>query len=141
MIAINIFVCILIYISTLFFIDGIFRLYNAEGLILNYAVGYYKIRAIGLPLTIFTFSVFGIFRGMQNTYWPRVIIIAGTVLNIVLDYAFVFGIEGFIPAMHIEGAAYASVIAQGFMALLSWILVLKKTPFTLKLSFPFNKEI
>jgi len=140
-IAINIALSILIYIATLFFVDTIFMLYNAEGLILNYAVDYYKIRAIGLPLTIFTFSVFGIFRGLQNTYWPMVISIFGTVLNIVLDYAFVFGIDGFIPAMHIKGAAYASIIAQGFMALLSLILVLKKTPFNLKFTFPFNKEI
>ena len=140
-ITINISLSILIYIITLFFVETIFKLYNAEGLILNYAVDYYKIRAIGLPLTIFTFSVFGIFRGLQNTYWPMVISILGTVLNIVLDYAFVFGIEGFIPAMHIEGAAYASVIAQGFMALLSLVLVLKKKPFRLKFTFPFNKEI
>ena len=140
-IVINISLSILIYVATLFFVETIFKLYNADGLILNYAVDYYKIRAIGLPLTIFTFSVFGIFRGLQNTYWPMVISIFGTVLNIVLDYAFVFGVDGFIPAMHIEGAAYASIIAQGFMALLSLILVLKKTPFNLKFTFPFNKEI
>jgi len=140
-ITINLSLSILIYIITLFFVEFIFKLYNAEGLILNYAVDYYKIRAIGLPLTIFTFSVFGIFRGLQNTYWPMIISIFGTVLNIALDYALVFGIKGFIPAMHIEGAAYASVIAQSFMALLSLILVLKKTPFSLRFTFPFNKEI
>jgi len=140
-IAINISLSVLIYITTLFFVETIFKLYNADGLILNYAVDYYKIRAIGLPLTIFTFSVFGIFRGLQNTYWPMVISIFGTVLNIILDYAFVFGIDGLIPAMHIKGAAYASIIAQGLMAILSLILVLKKTPFNLKLTFPFNKEI
>ena len=140
-IAINITLSILLYIITIFFVEGIFELYNAQGIILNYAVDYYKIRAIGLPLTIFTFSVFGIFRGMQNTYWPMIISIFGTVLNIGLDFALVFGIEGIIPAMHIEGAAYASVIAQGLMALLALVLVLKKTPFNLKLIFPFNKEI
>ena len=140
-IAINIALSILIYIITIFFVDLIFSLYNAEGLILNYAIDYYKIRAVGLPLTIFTFSVFGIFRGMQNTYWPMIISIFGMVLNIGLDYALVFGIEGLIPAMHIQGAAYASVIAQGLMAVLSLVLVLKKTPFNLKLSFPFSKEI
>lgn len=140
-ITINITLSILIYGITLLFVEFIFKLYNAEGLILNYAVDYYKIRAVGLPFTIFTFSVFGIFRGLQNTFWPMVISIIGTVLNIVLDYAFVFGIEGVIPAMHIKGAAYASVIAQGFMALLSLILVIKKTPFNLKFTFPFNKEI
>jgi putative MATE family efflux protein len=78
---------------------------------------------------------------MQNTYWPMVISIFGTLLNIGLDFVLVFGIEGIIPAMHIEGAAYASVIAQGLMAVLALVLVLKKTPFNLKLSFPFNKEI
>jgi putative MATE family efflux protein len=140
-IAINITLSILLYVITIFFVEGIFELYNAQGLILNYAVDYYKIRAIGLPLTIFTFSIFGIFRGMQNTYWPMVISIFGTLLNIGLDFVLVFGIEGIIPAMHIEGAAYASVIAQGLMALLALVLVLKKTPFNLKLSFPFNKEI
>ena len=140
-IAINVVLSALIYFVTLFFVDEIFRLYNAEGLILNYAVDYYKIRAIGLPFTLFTFSVFGVFRGMQNTYWPMVISIIGTVLNIALDYILVFGIEGFIPAMHIQGAAYASVVAQGVMAIIALVLMLKKTPFNLRFMLPFNKEI
>ncbi len=140
-IAINVLLSALIYFVTLFFVDEIFRLYNAEGLILNYAVDYYKIRAIGLPFTLFTFSVFGVFRGMQNTYWPMVISIIGTVLNIALDYILVFGVEGFIPAMHIQGAAYASVVAQAVMAIIALVLMLKKTPFNLRFALPFNKEI
>ena len=138
---INIVVSALIYLVTIFFVDEIFMLYNAEGRILNYAVDYYKVRAIGLPLTLFTFSVFGVFRGMQNTYWPMVISIIGTVLNIVLDYILVFGIDGYIPAMHIQGAAYASVIAQGVMAIAALFLMLRKTPFRLKFVLPFNKEV
>jgi len=140
-IAINIALSIFLYVLTLFFVESIFKLYNAEDLILNYSVSYYKIRAVGLPLTLFVFSVFGIFRGLQNTFWPMIISIVGAVLNVILDIVLVFGIEGFIPAMHIEGAAYASVISQGVMAILALVLMLKKTPFNLKLSFPFNKEI
>ena len=140
-IAINIALSIFLYVLTLFFVESIFKLYNAEGLILNYSVSYYKIRAVGLPLTLFVFSVFGVFRGLQNTYWPMVISIVGAVLNVILDIVLVFGIEGIIPAMHIEGAAYASVISQGVMALLALVLMLKKTPFNLKFSFPFNREI
>lgn len=140
-ISMNVLISILLYVLTVFFVKEIFQLYNAEGLILNYAVDYYKVRAIGLPLTLFTFSVFGVFRGMQNTYWPMVISIIGTVLNIGLDYILVFGVEGYIPAMHIQGAAYASVIAQGVMALTAMILMLKKTPFSFKFTLPFNKEI
>ncbi len=140
-IAINIALSIFLYVITLFFIEGIFKLYNAEGLILNYSVSYYKIRAIGLPLTLFVFSVFGVFRGLQNTFWPMIISIVGTLLNVALDFVLVFGIEGLVPAMHIEGAAYASVIAQGVMAVMALILMVKKTPFNLRFSFPFNKEI
>ena len=140
-IVINLVVSIFLYILTLFFVEQIFRLYNAEGLILNYAVDYYKIRAIGLPLTLFVFSVFGVFRGLQNTFWPMIISIVGAVLNIVLDYVLVFGVEGLVPAFHIKGAAYASVIAQAVMAIMALVLLLKKTPFKLKFQVPFNKEI
>jgi len=140
-IAINIFLSIIIYSVTLFFANEIFQLYNAEGLILNYSVEYFKIRAIGFPLTLFVFSAFGLFRGLQNTFWPMVISIVGAVLNIGLDFALVYGIEGFIDPMNVKGAAWASVISQAVMAILALVLILKKTPFSLKLTFPFNKEI
>ena len=140
-IVINIALSIFIYVVTIFFVENIFELYNASGLILDQAVSYYKIRALGLPFTLFVFSVFGVFRGMQNTFWPMVISILGTALNIGLDFILVFGIDGYIPAMNVEGAAWASIIAQGVMALLALILVLKKTPFSFRLRFPFNVEI
>jgi len=140
-ITINVLLSLLIYFVTVFTITAIFKLYNADGLVLEYATSYYKIRAIGLPFTLFVFSVFGVFRGLQNTYYPMIISIVGVVLNIILDYILVFGIKDVIKPMHIEGAAIASVIAQIIMAIIALILMLKKTPFSLKVSFPFNKEI
>ncbi|WP_452225353.1 MATE family efflux transporter [Lacinutrix chionoecetis] len=132
---------ILIIISTYPFAEYIFKLYNAKDLILDYTVSYYKIRVFGFPFTLFTIAVFGAFRGLQNTYYPMVIAIIGAVANIIFDYFLVYGVVGFIPAMHIQGAAYASVIAQFLMALLSGIYLLKKTDIPLLVSFPFNKEI
>jgi putative MATE family efflux protein len=70
-----------------------------------------------------------------------IIAIIGALLNVVLDIAFVYGIEGFIPAMHIEGAAYASIIAQITMAVIALVLLIKKTTISLKLSLPFHEEI
>ncbi|NOR29215.1 MAG: MATE family efflux transporter [Lutibacter sp.] len=140
-IAINIFLSIIIYSVTLFFANEIFELYNAEGLILNYSVEYFKIRAIGFPLTLFVFSAFGLFRGLQNTFWPMIISIVGAVLNIGLDFVLVYGIDGFIEPMNVKGAAWASVISQAVMAILAFLLIVKKTPFSLKITFPFNKEI
>ena len=132
---------ILIIVSTYPFANHIFKLYNASNLILDYSIDYYRIRVFGFPFTLFTIGVFGAFRGLQNTYYPMIIAIIGALLNIVLDYIFVFGIQDYIPAMNIKGAAYASVAAQCLMAILSAYYLLKKTDIPLKVSFPFNKEI
>ena len=140
-IAINIVLSVLLYFATIFFVEEIFTLYNAKGLILEYSVSYFKIRALGLPLTLFVFTVFGVFRGLQNTFWPMIISIVGAVLNVGLDFLLIFGVEGWIEPMHIEGAAWASVISQFIMAVMALILSIKKTPFNLKLRFPFHPEI
>lgn len=132
---------IIIIVSTYPFAQSIFKLYNASGLILDYSVNYYNIRVFGFPFTLFIIAVFGVFRGLQNTYYPMVIAIVGAIANIILDYVLVYGITGTIPAMHIEGAAYASVFAQLLMALISAYYLLKKTNIPLLVSFPLNSEI
>ena len=123
------------------FAESLFRFYNASGIILEYSVDYYKIRVVGIPFTLITIGVFGVFRGLQNTITPMAIAIVGTLLNIVLDVIFVYGIEGLLNPMHIYGAAYASVIAQITMAGLAIFLLYKKTKITLRFSLPFNKKI
>ena len=132
---------ILIIAVTYPFASQIFQFYNASDIILSYSVDYYQIRVFGFPFTLFTIAVFGTFRGLQNTYYPMLIAIAGAASNIILDIIFVYGIEGFVAPMHIKGAAYASVIAQLVMALLSAFYLLKKTDIPLVVSFPFNREI
>jgi putative MATE family efflux protein len=132
---------ILIIITTYPFAESIFKLYNASDLMLDYSVDYYKIRVFGFPFTLFTIGVFGTFRGLQNTYYPMLIAIVGTLVNIVLDIILVYGIEGIIPAMNIKGAAYASVFAQLIMALLSVYYLLRKTEISLRVTLPFNKEM
>lgn len=121
--------------------EQIFRLYNAKDLVLNYCVDYFNIRIFGFPFALLVFAIFGIFRGLQNTFYPMVIAIIGTIINIVLDVVLIYGIEGYIPAMHIKGAAYASVIAQVCMAVISIVLLLQKTFIKLRIRFPFHPEI
>lgn len=121
--------------------EQIFRLYNAKDLVLNYCVDYFNIRIFGFPFALLVFAIFGIFRGLQNTFYPMVIAIIGTIINIVLDVVLIYGIEGYIPAMHIKGAAYASVIAQVSMAVISIVLLLQKTFIKLRIRFPFHPEI
>ena len=131
----------LIILLTYFNSEGLFKFYNASGNLLKFCVEYFNIRVWGLPFTLLTIGIFGIFRGLQNTYYPMIIAIVGTILNIVLDIILVYGIEGFINPMFIQGAAYASLVAQVTMAFLAIILLYKKTNIKLAVKFPFNPKI
>ena len=137
----NILLSIIVLFSTYFFVEEIFSLLNAEGMILEYSIDYYNIRVWGFPLTLFTFAVFGLFRGFQNTFWPMIIASSGAIVNIGLDFALVYGIESYIPAMGIKGAAWASLISQGIMALLALVFLVRKTEVSLRLRFPLHPEI
>ena len=140
-ILIIIFSSFLIILLTYFNSEGLFKFYNASGNLLKFCVEYFNIRVWGLPFTLLTIGIFGIFRGLQNTYYPMIIAIVGTILNIVLDIILVYGVEGFINPMFIQGAAYASLLAQICMAFLAVILLYKKTNIKLAVKFPFNPKI
>jgi len=137
----NLVLGITLVILTRAFARPIFTLYAAKNLILDFAVSYYKIRVFGLIFTLITFTLFGIFRGLQNTYWAMFISITGGLINIVLDYILVYGIPGYIKPMHIQGAAWASLIAQFVMTLLAIYVFLRKTPFNLKFTLNIHPEI
>lgn len=122
----NFTISIFILITTFYFARDIFQLYAAKGLVLDYCEEYYKIRAWGYPLTLLTFTIFGTFRGLQNTSWAMKISIVGGVLNIVLDYIFTLHLD-----MHVAGIAYASLIAQGVMFVIALYFLFTKTPFRL----------
>ena len=134
-------ISVLICVGTYPFSTAIFKLYNASGLLLDYSVSYYKIRIFGLPFTLYTFAVFGVFRGLQNTYYPMLIAITGAVVNIILDVVLVYGIPNVISPLHLKGAAYASVLAQFLMAALATYFLLKKTKISLRLSKTINTEL
>ena len=137
----NLTLSMIVLLSTIFVIEDIFRLFEASGKILDYCVSYYGIRVWGFPLTLFTFALFGIFRGLQNTFYPMLVATIGAGLNIVLDFVLVYGIEGYVPALYLEGAAWASLISQAIMAILAFLLLMVKTNINLKLQFPINKEL
>ena len=140
-IAIILLLSVLICAATIPFSEAVFKFYNASGMLLDYSVDYYKIRIIGFPFTLYTFAVFGVFRGLQNTYHPMVIAITGTAINIVLDLVLVYGITNVIEPMNLKGAALASVLSQALMAVMATALVLKNTPISLKIKGPINKEL
>ncbi|MBL4651671.1 MAG: MATE family efflux transporter [Flavobacteriales bacterium] len=126
---------------TLYFTEFLFSLYNAEGRLLTVAIDYYRIRIFGLPLALATYGLFGVFRGFQNTSWAMFISLFGGILNIILDFLLVYGFENFVPAYGVEGAAWASLIAQTIMFFVAIWLLVKKKLLPLSFDFKFDKNI
>ena len=137
----NVSLSLILLFSTYFFIEETLVFLRAEGKILEYSIDYYYIRVWGFPLTLFTFAIFGIFRGLQNTFWPMIIATIGALINIVLDFILVYGIEGIIDPMGVKGAAWASLFAQVIMAILALVFLLKKTDVSLRLKRKIHPEI
>ena len=137
----NLVLSAIVLFGTIFIIEDIFRLLNASGKILEFCVSYYSIRVWGFPLTLFVFAVMGIFRGLQNTFWPMIIATTGALLNIALDFLLVYGLDGYISPMYLEGAAWASLISQAVMAVMAVVLLVNKTEIRLKLVFPLHMEM
>ena len=140
-IALNIGISILILAVCIPLSSEIFELLNASGRILEYCITYFGIRVWGFPLTLFVFAVMGIFQGLQNTVWPMMIAISGASLNIILDFILVYGVDGWIPPLYLEGAAWASLIAQMVMAVMALWLLLTQTEIRMIPRRPIHPEL
>ena len=93
-------------------------LFGATTEILDPSVAYLTTVAFGFVFDMFAMTANGLYRGSGNTFVPMLLLASGAVLNAVLDPFLIYGWGPF-PHMGIEGAALATVIAQGFAALLS----------------------
>lgn len=107
---------------------------NIETKTYNFSKEYFKIRSIGLPISLLIALFFGVFRGLQNTSWAMYISIIGGLVNIILDFILVLGIDNLIEPMGVAGAAWASVIAQITMLICATFCMYKYTPFNLKIN-------
>ena len=137
----NIIIGILTIAVTLCFVNYLFSFYNATGELLEVAKSYYRIRVFGLPLALATYGLFGVFRGLQNTSWAMMISISGGTINVLLDFILVYGIDNVVPAMGVEGAAWASLIAQAIMFVAVVWLLIKKKLVSLALRIEFDKNM
>lgn len=137
MIVFNFCLGVVAFLSTYFVSDWIFTYaLSASDNVATQAVSYYNIRAFGFPITLITFSMFGVFRGLQNTYWAMIISIVGGSLNILLDFILVLGLGNICAPMGIEGAAIASLIAQIVMFVMAIFFLVRS-----RLTFIWSRQI
>jgi putative MATE family efflux protein len=97
------------------FADYLLPLMGATPDIMEYSKQYFVIISYGAPLLIMGIVVSSCIRGSGDVVKPMIIMVSGTVINIILDPLMILGIGPF-PEMGVRGAAWATVIAQCFAA-------------------------
>lgn len=75
------------------------------------------------PLTASISSFFIGIGKVRLVFWVSIF---SNILNIILDYLLIFGVEGWIPSMATKGAAIATGISEGIHALILFIIFLSR---------------
>lgn len=89
----------------------VFLMFTADQQVIELGTGYLRIAAISYIMTTVTTVYGAVTRSAGNTKLPMQASILGIGLNTVLNYILIFGKFG-MPAMGVEGAAIATVIAR-----------------------------
>ena len=116
LIVMGIAVCVLVQI----FLAPLMQLFGATDQIFDYAMEYSRITAYGIPFFLFSTGFNPLVRSDGRATFSMMAIIAGAVLNTVLDPIFIFVFQ-----MGIAGAAWATVISQMVSALLLFAYIPK----------------
>ncbi len=80
------------------------------------------------------------FQAQEKTIWPNVIALGSAGLNVLLNYAFVFGAWGF-PELKEPGLAWASLTLRVFMAVALFLVAFRSWMSDFKIDFSFCKEV
>ncbi len=125
-IQLNIILAIIYGLVMIFFRDsliGFFRLTDLT--VIGMAKKYLVIIGLGMVFNFTNPVLTAIFTGYGDTKTPFYMNAIGLVINMILDPILIFGMMGF-PAMGVNGAALATVIAQGSVTL-SFLIYIKRS--------------
>lgn len=107
----------------LLFLPRILGLLNVEPALLPEAMSYIRIIIAGLLATSLYNICTAVLRSIGDSFTPLIFLIISNLLNIGLDYLFVYGLHS-----GVAGAAVATVLSQAAAALLCFLYMRKKYP-------------
>lgn len=118
------------------FINPLLKLFGASENIFQYAYDYTSITSMAIVFIVFSIALSHIIRADGSPKYAMMLNVVGAILNIVLDYIFMVGLN-----MGIKGAAWATFIGQAvsFLLALYYIFFLKDNPIRKK-DFKIHKE-
>lgn len=94
------------------------RVLGGDGDVLDFAVRYLRISAVGLPAVFFVLAAQGALRGLGRYRLPMIVLLSANALNVVVEVILVFGFD-----LGVAGSAWSTVIAQVSSALAFVVLV------------------
>ncbi len=102
------------------------------------AYAYISVLIVGLFATLFYNLCANTLRAIGDALTPLIFLILATVSNIGMDYLFILGFQ-----MGVQGAAYATVLAQLLSVVLCLIRIFRKFPILhiQKVDFRFDREL
>jgi MATE family multidrug resistance protein len=92
---------------------------------LAYEVEYFQILCVGAPAMLIAQAAASFYSGRGETWVVMWVDSAAAILNLVLDYCWIFGAVGF-PAWGIAGAAWATVLSLWIKAAVHVLLPLQR---------------
>ncbi len=97
-----------------------------------FAFEYMTLFFLGIPSIFGGFVIMGSMQGIGDTKTPLKLEVVTNIINVILDPILIFGLWG-CPALGVKGAAIATVIARGMLAVIGFILLIRgKHGLTLK---------
>ncbi|HHK67275.1 MATE family efflux transporter [Candidatus Acetothermia bacterium] len=100
----------------------ILSIMGAEPALTDAATGYLRVIYAGIPLMFGTFIVTALLNGVGDTITPMILMAVSVGVNLILDPFFIFGWGPF-PAWGVIGAAVATVLSRGLLALIGFTLL------------------
>ena len=136
-ILLTVFHCILFILAGIFVTRPFLRLFTDDPAVLKDACDYTYIVLCFSSGSLLQIAFEKIFQGIGQMKITMYLLIAGCVINIILDPILIFGLLGF-PALGVAGAAIATVIGQ-ISAFLLYILVYLRKSYAVHIRMKYMK--
>lgn len=105
-------ITVIVCIVGLLTIVPLFRLLGAPEDMIPLIAGYMRILYTGVPFVVVGMVGMSSMRATGDTRLPSMLMVIASIVNVVLDPILIFGI-GPVPAMGLNGAALAALLARG----------------------------
>jgi putative MATE family efflux protein len=136
-IVLSIIISIILFIVGYLSLNSIFHIFGADQAVIPLAQSYFRIILYGIVFMFITFTTFNVFIAQGDTKTPVWIQVFALLLNIVLDYVFIY-----VLGYGVSGAAIATTITFAVSMVFGIILIKTKSQLQICFSdFKFSKKI